>query len=348
MSLSRNRARFSRLAALLIVAFVASLLITTPAFASYTTTPGGTMKIGANSGNAEALAIQSTDSYPSGMKVAHFTNGLSVAGRGDETVSLVTEQAVEEDGQIVSVQHFEVEPPADVPEQNLPLPETWTALDAMIALGAPQSAIDEMKLTPLCPHLDKTRCVQLATTFSGTGKSPGDPIGTWCREIDDNKHRSYGCASRKWHKDGENWNYTSAVSSLTGAGKSWYDMIRLRTTHNYHNGIYSSNGNVGQIEMFRPVDDLANNGDCFNKELSLTYQGVGLKQSGTVCRSKWDMTTPQSIPDDAHSVRFTNSWYQSMGVERQDRNTIAEDAIKTWDEQNAGFGYKTSYIYCVC
>jgi hypothetical protein len=115
-----------------------------------------TMLVGTSSGTSEPFALQRTDYHPSGLQVAHFSNGVKVAGSGGETVSYHVYE-VEEDGVVFQEGLLDI-----IPAENSSVPGTWTTYDALVALGSTAEELREMGVSTACPHLDKERCPQHA------------------------------------------------------------------------------------------------------------------------------------------------------------------------------------------
>ncbi len=333
---------------LIVLAVAASMLYGSPSAQAVTTSPGGTMLIGEeSSGGDEAFALESTTYHDNGMQVGNFTNGVAVAGSGNEVVSYTAGETVEANGEAANFGAVDVNPgPDDEPTAG------WTSYDALVALGATATDLENMGVSAACPHIDESLCVttlpplvqsdgttlgngMALASHSSKGARIGDPV---CQRVDeDNPNvRAYGCAERKWMTGPGDHEYVGTVSRVTGASKFIRYLVRLRTSHLYTNSV--------KIVDWRPIDDLQHDRDCEQRTLKLEYNGVGASSTGTICREKWDMTHPERIPGDDTSARFTNSWYKFGGVNRADRSAVAVDRIQR-TSGDAGFKYRIYYTW---
>lgn len=296
------------------------------------------------------LVLQSTTYYPSGMQVGHFSNGISVAGTGGETVSSDSQPLGEEGSPPAGIEGVNVEAGSD--ERT---GADYTEYDALQALGVSDADLADFGLTPACPSVDTSLCGSVAeqnlhaATHPQSNRSALDSsvlishtrtsraLEPVCVRLDHSKVYAYGCARRKWLDDPGTHQRFSTTSKVSGEPKGIYWLVRLRTRHNYHNDV--------AIFDWKPTQDLSAS-SCTDRTLSLSYNGVGASASATHCPEKWDMSPPNEIGSDTTSGTFTNSWYKFRGV-RSTRGVAAVNATRRYTS-NSGFAFRVEYTWCYC
>jgi hypothetical protein len=148
-----------------------------------------------------------------------------------------------------------------------------------------------------------------------------------CVDIDNSNGWAHGCYSRKRGETSRYWGTSSVVS---GSAKGIRSLERLRTRHLYNS--------TTEIRRWRPQEDISA-GSCGTRSIGLSYKGISLSNSSTVCPAKLSPSFHNSGRE--FRVTWVNPWYShTTGT----RRTMAIDAVYR-KGSSTGFSYRIGFTW---